>query len=474
MSHQSKPVPFFAQVLQNFDKAAPFTPYPQGLLEQVKQCNSVYHFSFPLERETGEIEVIHAWRAEHSHHRSPTKGGIRFAANVNEDEVTALAALMTFKCAVVDVPFGGAKGGVKISKHNYSQDELERITRRYTFELNKKNFIGPGIDVPAPDFGTGPQEMAWIADTYSSLNPNELNAVGCVTGKPISMGGVNGRTEATGLGVFYGIREACNIKEDMEALGLAPGVEGKRVVIQGFGNVGYHAAKFLHDHGALVVCIIEYDCAIYREEGLSPEHVFNFRQEQGTFKNYPTAETIVDTSAALEMECDILVPAALESQITIDNVNRIKAKIVAEAANGPVTAEASEILHKTGVMVLPDLYLNAGGVTVSYFEWIKNLQHIRFGRMTKRFDDRFHQTVIEIIEEATGTTLNESLVKKIGCGAGEKDMVYAGLEDAMINAFHRIRGIKNQDNGKMDLRTAAFIDAIHKIVQSYLEKGIFP
>ena len=474
MVDPSKPVPFFAQVIQNFDKAAGFTPYPKGLLEQVKQCNSVFHFSFPLERDNGEIEVIHAWRAEHSHHRSPTKGGIRFAANVNEDEVTALAALMTYKCAVVDVPFGGAKGGVKISKHNYSTEELERITRRYTFELNKKNFIGPGIDVPAPDFGTGAQEMAWIADTYSTLNPNELNAVGCVTGKPISMGGVSGRTEATGLGVFYGIREACGVKEDMEALGLAPGVEGKRVVIQGFGNVGYHAAKFLHDHGALVVCIIEYDCAIYREEGLSPDHVQNFRQEKGTFRDYPTATTIDDAMSAMEMECDILVPAALENQITVDNVHRIKAKIVAEAANGPVTSDASEILYKTGVMVLPDLYLNAGGVTVSYFEWIKNLQHIRFGRMTKRFDDRFHQTIVDILEDATGKTLDESMVKKIGCGAGEKDMVYAGLEDTMINAFHHIQEIKNKSDGKMDFRTAAFTDSISKIVQSYLEKGIFP
>ncbi len=468
------PLKFFEQVNNYFDKAAEYTKYPLGLLKQVKNCNSVYHITYPIERDDDSIEVIHAWRAEHSHHRTPTKGGIRFAANVNEDEVTALAALMSYKCAVVDVPFGGAKGGVQISKHKYSPSELERITRRYTYELHKKNFIGPSVDVPAPDFGTGMQEMAWIVDTYTALNGDELNSVGCVTGKPITMGGVRGRTEATGLGVFYGIRRACEYEEDMKALGLTTGVEGKKVVVQGFGNVGFHAAKFLHEHGAKVICIIEFEGAIYREEGLSPEHVQNFRDETGSLLNYPSATNIEDRQSALEMECDILVPAALENQITMDNVKRIKAKIVAEAANGPVASEANEILNQQNIMVLPDLFLNAGGVTVSYFEWIKNLQHIRFGRLTKRFDDRFHNTIIEIIEDITGKTLDQSMRNKIGCGADEKDLVYAGLEETLITAYDRIRDIKMREKNEMDLRTAAFIDAINKIAESYLEKGIFP
>jgi hypothetical protein len=227
---------FFEQVSRNFDRAARYTKHPQGLLDQIKNCNAVYRIMFPIRKDDGSVEVIHGWRAEHSHHKLPTKGGIRFSSSVNEDEVMALAALMTYKCAIVDVPFGGAKGGIKISAWKYSPGELERITRRYTAELIKKNFIGPGIDVPAPDYGSGSREMAWIADTYLALAPDKLDALACVTGKPVGQGGVRGRKEATGRGVYFGIREACSVAEDMKALGLTPGLAGKRVAVRGWAT----------------------------------------------------------------------------------------------------------------------------------------------------------------------------------------------------------------------------------------------
>ncbi|HSG39625.1 MAG TPA: Glu/Leu/Phe/Val dehydrogenase dimerization domain-containing protein, partial [Thermoanaerobaculia bacterium] len=264
-------VSFFDQVNRNFDRAAAFTNLPAGLLDIIKTCNSVYHFTFPLEKDDGSTEVIHAWRAEHSHHKLPTKGGIRYSLEVNEDEVMALAALMTYKCAVVDVPFGGAKGGIKIDSKRYSRHELERITRRYTFELIKKNFIGPGIDVPAPDFGTGPREMAWIVDTYLAIGSDKLEGAACVTGKPIAQGGIRGRTEATGRGVAIVTKEACMVEDDMKALGFSRGLEGKRVIVQGLGNVGSYAAHFLHQWGATIVGLLEFDGGLYDPKGLDAE-----------------------------------------------------------------------------------------------------------------------------------------------------------------------------------------------------------
>ncbi|NOX38138.1 MAG: Glu/Leu/Phe/Val dehydrogenase [Calditrichaeota bacterium] len=465
---------FFEQVNRNFDRAARLTDYPKGLLDQIKICNSVYHMTFPLKRDDGSIETIQAWRAEHSHHKLPTKGGIRYAANVNEDEVMALAALMTYKCAIVDVPFGGAKGGVQIAKWKYSQSELERLTRRFTFELIKKNFIGPAVDVPAPDYGTGPQEMAWIVDTYMAMASNELDALGCVTGKPITQGGVRGRKEATGRGVFFGIREACSIKEDMQKLGLSPGLDGKRVVVQGLGNVGYHAAKFLQEGGAIIVGLAEYEGAIYNPKGLDVDQVMAHRKETGSILNFPGAQNLENTIEALELPCDILVPAALENQITTENAPRIQAKIIGEAANGPVTAEASEILQQKGVMIIPDMYLNAGGVTVSYFEWLKNLSHVRFGRMGKRFEKKVNTQILELVEQLTGKKIPEDIFESIATGADEEDLVNSGLEETMINAYHEIREIRRQHKDEIDLRTAAFLDAIHKVARSYFELGIFP
>jgi glutamate dehydrogenase (NAD(P)+) len=463
---------FFGDVSRNFDKASAHLNYPQGLLDQIKACNSVYHFQFPVRTEDG-YEVVSAWRVEHSQHKLPSKGGIRYSEMVNEDEVMALAALMTYKCAVVDVPFGGAKGGIRINPKNYTEEELQRITRRYTAELVKKNFIGPGIDVPAPDYGTGPREMAWIADTYMALMPGSIDGLACVTGKPISQGGIRGRTEATGRGVFFGVREACTFADDMKALGLAPGLAGKRVVVQGLGNVGYYAAKFIQEGGGIIVAIAEYEGAIHNPKGLDVDKVHKHRKETKSILNFPGAQNITNTLEALELDCDILVPAALEAQITVENARRIKAKIIAEGANGPTTTDAEEILVKKGVMVLPDMYLNAGGVTVSYFEWLKNLQHVRMGRMGKRFVETSTTQLISAVERITGNSLSDEEKRTLAHGPDEVDLVNSGLEDTMITAYHEIREIWKENPG-IDLRTAAFMSSIKKIATSYTELGIFP
>jgi glutamate dehydrogenase (NAD(P)+) len=467
-------ISFYQQVNQSFDKAAVYTDYEPGLLRQIKICNGVYHITFPLKRDDGKIEAIHAWRAEHSHHRMPVKGGIRYSLDVNEDEVMALAALMTYKCAIVSVPFGGAKGGIKIDRRKYSQSELERITRRYAFELTKKNFLGPGVDVPAPDYGTGPREMAWIADTYSAITEEALESSACVTGKPITQGGVKGRVEATGRGVFFGVREACSFAEDMKQLGLSFGLIGKTVVVQGLGNVGYHAAKFLAEGGAKIIGLAEYEGAIYNFAGLNVNDVVSHRKETGSILNFPGATNIEDTTKALELECDILVPAALENQITEENAPRIKAKIIAEAANGPVTAKADEILGKKGIMIIPDTFLNAGGVTVSYFEWLKNLSHVSFGRMGKRFEESTQKRLLMAVEDATGKRFSEKELMTLLHGAEEEDLVNSGLEDTMIDAYKKIRETRQRFRDEIDLRTASFINAIDIIAESYLELGIFP
>jgi glutamate dehydrogenase (NAD(P)+) len=470
----TSPISFFDQVNTNFDRAAALTDHSAGLLSQIKEINNVIHFTFPIKRDSGEIQVLHAWRAEHSHHMLPTKGGIRYAKMVNEDEVMALAALMTYKCAIVDVPFGGAKGGVKISAHEYSERELERITRRFTFELFKKNFIGPGLDVPAPDFATGPREMGWIADTYATLAPQDINGLGCVTAKPIQQGGIQGRTEATGRGVFYALREVCSLGREMRPLDLSPGLEGKRVVVQGLGNVGYHTAKFLEeDGGAKIVGLIEYEGTISSPNGMRVEEVMAHRRETGSLLDFPGARNLEQRDEGLELDCDILVPAALENAITMDNAARIQAKIIAEAANGPVSAEAGEHLHERGVMVVPDAFINAGGVTVSYFEWLKNLQHIRFGRMEKRFEEKAARQILNAIEHATGTSFSDSEIDDFARGADEIDLVNSGLEETMIKAYNEIREIKQRHEG-IDLRTASMVSAINKIARVYKHRGLFP
>jgi glutamate dehydrogenase (NAD(P)+) len=466
-------IAFFQQVNRYFDRAAEHLDHPRGLLRQIKTCNQVFHTTFPLEREDGRIESVEGWRAVHSNHKLPSKGGIRFTTHASEDEVMALAALMTYKCAIVNVPFGGAKGAVKIDPRKYTDRERERITRRYTFELFQKNFIGPGVDVPAPDYGTGPREMAWIADTFQAM-AHELDAVGCVTGKPLAQGGIRGRVEATGRGVYFGIREACEQAADMKELGLEPGVEGKTFVVQGLGNVGYHAARFLTDAGAILVGVAEFEGAIENREGIDVERLVAFRKETGSIVGFPGSTELPSREAGLEIECDILVPAALENQITTDNAPRLRTKMIAEAANGPVTYEANEILREHGVMILPDTFLNAGGVTVSYFEWVKNLSHLRFGRLGRRFDMRMRKELLQAVESINGEQFPDGLIDQIARGANEEDLVNSGLEDTMCEAYHEVRDIKLRLGEGVDLRTAAFVCAIEKVALAYQERGIFP
>jgi glutamate dehydrogenase (NAD(P)+) len=471
---ENKEYSFFQSVERSFDKASKFTSWEQGILEQIKACNSIYSMRFPVKMDDGHIEVIEAYRVQHSQHKSPCKGGIRFSMAVNQDEVMALAALMTYKCAIVNVPFGGAKGGIKISPRSLSTYELEKITRRYTSELVKKNFIGPGIDVPAPDYGTGEREMAWIVDTYQSLKPGEIDAAGCVTGKPISLGGVRGRKEATGLGVFFGVREVCLMEDIMKKQGLTVGIENKKVVVQGLGNVGYYSAKFFREHGAIVVSIAEFEGAIFNEAGLNEEEVFQHRKKTGSILNFPGAKNIEKSAEALELACDILIPAALENVIDGTNAPRIKAKIIGEAANGPLTPEADDILAAKGVLVIPDMYLNAGGVTVSYFEWLKNLSHVRYGRLEKRFTENANINILNQIEELTGKKVTESEKEIIAHGPDEIDLVHSGLEETMINATREIMDIWKANPSIPDMRTAAYVCAINKVGTSYAELGIFP
>ena len=464
---------FFDAVCKSFDKASKFTNFDAGILEQIKQCNSVLRMHFPV-KIGDKVVVIKAYRVQHSHHKQPCKGGIRFSEMVNLDEVMALAALMTYKCAIVDVPFGGAKGGITIDPKKYSPYDLEKITRRYTSELIKKKFIGPGEDVPAPDYGTGEREMAWILDTYIAMHPGEIDSLACVTGKPVSQGGVRGRREATGLGVFYGIREVCNNADVMARLGLTIGIEGKKVIVQGLGNVGYHAAKFFQENRALVVGLAEYEGSIYCETGLDVEAVFQHRKSTGSILNFPGATNFNKNTDALEAPCDILVPAALENVINGDNASRVQAKIIGEAANGPLTPEADEILINKGALVVPDMYLNAGGVTVSYFEWVKNLSHVRYGRVEKRFMENQNANLVSHIEEMTGKKVTDIQKNLLVHGPDEIDLVRSGLEDTMIKATNEILECWRQNPEIKDMRTAAFVVAINKVGTSYSELGIFP
>ena len=412
-------------------------------------------FDFPVRLADGSLQVVRAWRAEHSHHRLPLKGGIRYSPEVDEDEVMALAALMTFKCAIVDVPFGGAKGAVQIDPAAYTADQIERVTRRYTHELVRKNFIGPAVDVPAPDYGTGSREMAWIADTYAALRPDQIDALGCVTGKPVDQGGIQGRAEATGRGLFYALREACAQADDMRRLGLTTGLDGKRIVVQGLGKVGYWVAHFCHEAGGRVVGIAEREGAIGDAAGLDPDAV----------KRHPDA---------LELECDVLVPAALEHQITQTNARRIQARIIVEGANGPTTPEADAILEDRDILVITDVYANAGGVIVSYFEWLKNLSHVGFGRLEKRYQESASSRMLTVIEETTGARLTPEQRATVVRGADELTVVNSSLEDTMVVAYHEIRDTLNRHPTMRSLRIAAMSRAVDKVARSYLAMGVFP
>jgi glutamate dehydrogenase (NAD(P)+) len=470
----SKQASFFNSVNRNFDKAAATTSIPKGLLQQIKVCNSVYQMQFPV-RIGNQFHVIEAYRVQHSHHRLPTKGGIRFSHLVNQDEVMALAALMSYKCALVDVPFGGAKGGVKVSPRAYNAVQLEKITRRYTTELIRKNFIGPGLDVPAPDYGTGAREMAWILDTYITFNHGEIDGPACVTGKPVNQNGIRGRTEATGRGVYYGIREFFSHKDDTSKIGLAPGLAGKTMVVQGLGNVGSYTSIISQEEGdVIVVGVSELEGTIYSKNGIDISKLIRYRKDKGTIIGFPGTKTLKVREDWIGIDCDILVPAALESQIRAENVHKVKAKVIAEAANGPVTADAEQILLKKGTVILPDMYLNAGGVTVSYFEWLKNLSHMRFGRIEKRFDSRTYTNLVDLVERLTDKTIGVKEKRLLTKGADEIDLVRSGLEETMVTAYAGIREVWKKKKAVEDLRTAAFVSALTKISNDYIRMGVFP
>jgi glutamate dehydrogenase (NAD(P)+) len=460
---------------RQFDKAAATMDLPDGLLKQIKACNAVYYVQFPV-RFGDRYEIFEGWRAEHSQHCKPTKGGIRFSEMVTQEEVMALAALMTYKCAIVDVPFGGSKGGIRFSPKNYTRDQVEKITRRYAAELTRKNFLGPGVNVPAPDLGTGEQEMAWIFDTYDHLTGGgHVDAQACVTGKPVSQGGIHGRREATGRGVQYGIREAFTHKDDLKRFGIAGGLEGKRVAIQGFGNVGYYVAKFLSEEdGCRIVAVGDVNGGVCNPEGIRIADLAEHRQKTGTLIGFPGARTLAGAGDVLEIDCDILVPAALENQIHLGNVDRLKTKMVAEAANGPTTPGADEALARRGIPVIPDIYLNAGGVTVSYFEWTKNLSHMRYGLMEKRLEEMHREKLVSSIEQVSKAPFPDTLRRDLVQGADEVDLVRSGLQLTMQNAYREIRQTLLADPRLGDLRTAAFAVAIRKVARSYSELGVWP
>ncbi|WP_372674447.1 Glu/Leu/Phe/Val family dehydrogenase [Aquicoccus sp.] len=460
-----------------FNRAVAIMDLPPGLEEKIRVCNATYTVRFGV-RLRGHIHTFTGYRSVHSEHMEPVKGGIRYATAVNQDEVEALAALMTYKCALVETPFGGSKGGLCIDPRDWDEHELELITRRFAYELAKRDLIHPAQNVPAPDMGTGEREMAWIADQYARMNTTDINSRACVTGKPLNAGGISGRVEATGRGVQYALREFFRHPEDVAKAGLAGKLDGKRVIVQGLGNVGYHAAKFLQqEDGSIITGIIERDGALFAENGLDVEAVHAWLVKHGGVTGFPDATHTADGGAVLEADCDILIPAALEGVITMENADRIKAPLIIEAANGPITAGADEILRKKGTIIIPDMYANAGGVTVSYFEWVKNLSHIRFGRMQRRQEEARHQLVVDELERISrdssiNWTLSPDFKDRYLRGADELELVRSGLDDTMRTAYQSMREVWHDRDDVEDLRVAAYLVAIDRVAASYRAKGL--
>jgi glutamate dehydrogenase (NAD(P)+) len=455
------------------DRAMAVMNLDEGTASAIKSCNSTIQVKFPV-KIRGKIQVFTGWRATHSSHRLPSKGGLRYAPYADQDEVEALAALMTYKCAIVDVPFGGSKGALLIDPAQYEREEIEQITRRFAYELIRKDFLNPATNVPAPDIGTGQREMAWIADTYKHLHPEDINYIACVTGKPVHHGGIQGRVEATGRGIQYAIQEFFRHSDDVKSANLTEDLEGKTCVVQGLGNVGYHATKFLSEEdGVIVTAVIERDGALVNDNGINIEELYQHIIEHGGILNFPGATLEENGQAILEKECDILIPAAMESQITLENAERINAKLIVEAANGPITYGADEILNKKGSIIIPDAYANAGGVTVSYFEWIRNISHVRFGRIQRRHEESRGEQLASMVESLTGMKVTENIKNEVSHGAGELDLVRSGLDDTMRMAYQQIRNTLNENENIHDLRTATYVTSIKKIARSYLDIGLY-
>lgn len=474
-SHMNEPS-FRESVDLMFNRAVALMELPPGLEDKIRVCNSTYMVRFGVKLR-GEIKTFTGYRSVHSEHMEPVKGGIRYALGVNQDEVEALAALMTYKCALVETPFGGSKGGLCIDPREYDQDELERITRRFAYELAKRSLIDPAQNVPAPDMGTGEREMAWIADQYARMHTNDINAKACVTGKPPHSGGIQGRVEATGRGVQYALQEFFRHPDAVAMSGLNGTLDGKKVIVQGLGNVGYHAAKFLSEEdGCKVIAVIERDGAVIDEAGLNIEELSQYVRANGGVKGFD-ARYVENGAKVLEEPCDILVPAALEGVINLTNAEAVKAPLIIEAANGPVTAGADEILRQKGTVIIPDMYANAGGVTVSYFEWVKNLSHIRFGRMQRRQEEARHLLIVSELERLSehlgdAWTMTSDFKERYLKGAGELELVRSGLDDTMRGAYQAMHKVWRSRDDVTDLRTAAYIVAISRVAESYKAKGL--
>ncbi len=475
--NRTKEPSFRESVDMMYSRAVAVMDLPPGLEEKIKVCNATYTVRFGV-RLRGQIQTFTGYRSVHSEHMEPVKGGIRYAMGVNQDEVEALAALMTYKCALVEAPFGGSKGGLCIDPRQYDEHELELITRRFAYELAKRDLIHPSQNVPAPDMGTGEREMAWIADQYRRMNTTDINAAACVTGKPINAGGIQGRTEATGRGVQYALREFFRHEEDKAKAGLTGTLEGKRVIVQGLGNVGYHAAKFLaSEDGAIVTGIIERDGALVNPDGLDVDAVHAWIAKNGGVTGFPDAKHVSEGATVLEEECDILIPAALEGVINLTNADRVKAPLIIEAANGPITSGADDVLREKGVVIIPDMYANAGGVTVSYFEWVKNLSHIRFGRMGRRQEEARHELIVSELQRLSQNlgdawTMTPDFKAKYLKGADELELVRSGLDDTMRKAYQDMREVWHSRDDVDDLRMASYIVAITKVAASYRAKGL--
>ena len=436
----------------------------------LKTCRSVLQVKFPVKIKN-QIEIFHGWRAVHSTHRLPVKGGLRFSTNVNQEEVEALASLMTFKCAVVDVPFGGAKGGLLIDPKQYDEESLEKITKKFARELIRKGYLSPARDVPAPDMGTSQREMGWILDAYKSLRPDDINHAACVTGKSTDHGGIKGRLEATGRGVCEALKEFFRHSNELTKHGIDGTLSDQTIIIQGFGNVGINSAKALYDNGARIIGVAEREGGIFSEDGIDIYQLEKYQSEKQTILNFPNTQNVKNSIDLLSYKCDILIPAALEGVITLNNADTIQAKIICEGANGPITYRANKKLLEKKKVIIPDIYANAGGVTVSYFEWIRNTSHIRMGRLNKRYEEDRGEAIIKAIQSISDKTIPKNLIKQLVHGANEEDIIASGLEDTMRTSFQDM--LENKEKYDLDsYRMSAYAVALKKIEKSYLELGI--